>query len=182
MEKCRNPLANSIDYYTLLSKSLGQKMRFSDPYQNTLRERLGEAEKLLRELTGQVNEIVNQSRKDIRDLWLTKKKILKYIIKEGILYSQKLVKLKKSEKVESEILETQTLPVIGDAQTVQYTFYKDQVIYAKKETVAFLDTLRKGKKLKNHLDQVSIDHTYCESKIQPNIHITNYFEIIDLKS
>jgi hypothetical protein len=51
---------------------------------------LDEGEKVLRKLTQQVNEIVNQGMKDTRELWETKKKILKYTIKEYKLSKQKL--------------------------------------------------------------------------------------------
>ena len=122
LEKCR--AQKQIDFYSELSKSLNHNVEGLDPSQNKLRDKLREAEKILRELTFQVNEVVHKGTKENKEIWQVKKKMLKYFIKEYKLYNQKIVKLKESEIIEDEIQSTSFLPQLGDKRTHIINSYK----------------------------------------------------------
>lgn len=85
LEKCR--ALKQIDFYSELSKSLNHKVKGLDPSQKNLKAKLREAEKILRELTHQVNEVIHKGTKDNKEIWQVKKKMLKYYIKEYKLYN-----------------------------------------------------------------------------------------------
>lgn len=179
LEKCR--AQNQIDFYSELTKSLNHKVKGSDPFQKNLRAKLREAEKILRELTFQVNEVIHKGTKEHKEIWLVKKKMLKYFIKEYKLYNQKVIKLKESEIIEDEIQNTTFLPQLGDKRTHVINNYKKEIKNFKRDLQCFVDTLRKKKDPKHYKDPLFFDSTAKISQISQNIN-ENFFESTDLKT